>query len=1325
MIIALLPVSANAASKGKGPVLHLRFDESSGSTAYDDGWTDTDSDGIKDSGESWNNNDGTLTPGATGDNTEAGQMWSRQGKIGSTLECDGTNDYVDVPISSSLQPQSELTLEAWIKPNSTQVGDIIILGEGAYYLTYTSDARVKCYWYGKSPSGYHTTAADAAPRDEWSHIAAVWSTTTVKIYVNGIEKFSTGCTGTGNTASNQVWIGAENDGGTRQFKGLIDNVRIYDYGRTATQIKTDYNAGMATYSGAGVDPIEGNPPVGYWKFDENTGTTVYDRSGNGNDGTFVNSPSWVQGKHGTALDFNGSNEYINCGNDSSIDMTTNDFTVEAWIYLTKMNVGILSKNAWQNGNYSIGFDDNQDNIYAHCIDQSGTQVHTDGALDFAPTYYNKWVHFAFVADRSGTALGHLYINGQEVSSYKRQESFSGVGSLSNTEPLYIGRFGSWYWDDKLDEVKIYKYARTQAQIAYDYNKGRPVAHYRFDEGGGTIAHNSESSANTGVAPVGWWKMDEGTGTACADSSGNGLTATASAATWSSNSKIGPYGLNNTYATVTDNALLEGMSSLTMSAWVYPTALAGTDRHIIDKGNWDSSPPMSYRLMYQTDWGSGEGYPNGYWRFNIKTSVGTYNADGPNGVSANRDNMWHYIVGVYDGVAGKARIYDNGILIGETNASGTINTNDYDTRILLASNGIVDDVRIYDYARTDAEIYNDYKSTHGTFVGDATFADGKIGKALSLDGTGDYVTTPYTRADLGTYYSMSAWFKYTGTAGRTYSAIIGGWERGGGGTEIFLGKNTGNTNIGWQDGSYYGSMATGTSAFDGNWHFITCTMNNTEGKLYLDGALLNTQTFSVCNASESVCIGTETEGGGYPWLGYIDDVKIYNYVRTAAQVSKDYNAGLAVHTGAAATVTDPWGGAAPWGHWKMDENTGVLAHDSSGNGRDGTLVGDTTWAQGKKGPCLSFDDNADYLTIPTLDVDNGAFTFSAWIYPNDLTSRHLTGTSSTWTRAIYLYNATRINFCSYDTAGTTTNIDLTASLQVSTWQHITVTRDGSGNLKCYLNGVDVTSGTPSAPYDWYTTRIGMSKTTAPTTAFDGKIDDARLYNYARTPAQIAWDYNKGKPVAHYRFDEATSGAALNENLYDDSAHANNGLGKGTGGPTWVAGKFGGALSFGGDDYVEAPDDPSLEFLYNDFTISLWFKTSDTSGGEMSFVCKYDPGYQLQMVGNKVRILLVDSIDGYIPHTVDLVINDGVWHNLVFIADRSTNTGYPYIDGVAYPSFSIGTGSYDAGGRKFSIGSRYTSRYFIGSIDDVRVYNYGRTAEQITQDYNQGMAAKLSD
>jgi len=84
-------------------------------------------------------------------------------------------------------------------------------------------------------------------------------------------------------------------------------------------------------------PVDRNPNlVGYWQFDEGTGTNTYDASGNGNDGTLVNTPTWTTARVGDyALEFNGENTYVDIGTDLGVFP---NISVEAWVkYDDSMN----------------------------------------------------------------------------------------------------------------------------------------------------------------------------------------------------------------------------------------------------------------------------------------------------------------------------------------------------------------------------------------------------------------------------------------------------------------------------------------------------------------------------------------------------------------------------------------------------------------------------------------------------------------------------------------------------------------------------------------------------------------------------------------------------------------------------------------------------------------------------------------------------------------------------------------------------------------------------------------------------------------------------
>jgi len=104
--------------------------------------------------------------------------------------------------------------------------------------------------------------------DQWVHVAMVWNGTNLITYVNGLPKITTAGSGVTAlaTAQSVVNIGC-NPSNNQCFNGLFDELRVWKVARTATQIHDNYNKPVATN--------EANL-VGYWKFDETSGTTTAD-----------------------------------------------------------------------------------------------------------------------------------------------------------------------------------------------------------------------------------------------------------------------------------------------------------------------------------------------------------------------------------------------------------------------------------------------------------------------------------------------------------------------------------------------------------------------------------------------------------------------------------------------------------------------------------------------------------------------------------------------------------------------------------------------------------------------------------------------------------------------------------------------------------------------------------------------------------------------------------------------------------------------------------------------------------------------------------------
>jgi len=198
----------------------------------------------------------------------------------------------------------------------------------------------------------------------------------------------------------------------------------------------------------------------YWKFDENTGTTASDSSGNGNNGTLsLSGATWTAGKIGNALSFDGINGYVNTGNGASLNINGNQITIEAWVYTKSLSENyIISK--FDGDTVTSGYNLllTSSNIYFRL--GSGTTGYQFVTAHGMST--NNWYHLVAVYD--GTSM-KIYKNGTVLSG---STSFSGtIGT--NSLNVNIGQRvdDSYRWNGYIDDFRIYNRALSASEILAD------------------------------------------------------------------------------------------------------------------------------------------------------------------------------------------------------------------------------------------------------------------------------------------------------------------------------------------------------------------------------------------------------------------------------------------------------------------------------------------------------------------------------------------------------------------------------------------------------------------------------------------------------------------------------------------------------------------------------------------------------------------------------------------------------------------------------------------------------------------------------------------
>ena len=210
------------------------------------------------------------------------------------LDFDGTNDYVVIKDHSSLNSDSTITVEAWINADGygSNIYDNSIFckhawgrGNQGYVLRCGDNGKLSFNFADANNNWKEAISSSLMKAGIWYHVAGTYDGDTISLYINGelVETSlvsSTISPTTGLTAR----IGDLAYGGGRQFDGKIDDVRVWSTALDGSTIQ-DWMCRRVTKDHPNYSNL-----AGYWKLDEDSGTTASDESGNGLNGTLTNGP---------------------------------------------------------------------------------------------------------------------------------------------------------------------------------------------------------------------------------------------------------------------------------------------------------------------------------------------------------------------------------------------------------------------------------------------------------------------------------------------------------------------------------------------------------------------------------------------------------------------------------------------------------------------------------------------------------------------------------------------------------------------------------------------------------------------------------------------------------------------------------------------------------------------------------------------------------------------------------------------------------------------------------------------------------------------------
>jgi len=403
------------------------------------------------------------------------------------------------------------------------------------------------------------------------------------------------------------------------------------------------------------------------------------------------------------------------------------------------------------------------------------------------------------------------------------------------------------------------------------------------------------------------------------------------------------------------------------------------------------------------------------------------------------------------------------------------------------------------------------------------------------------------------------------------------------------------------------------------------------------------------------------------------------------------------------------------HWKLDESSGTVAVDSTSNGHNGTLNGDPMWrpSGGKIGGALEFDGAGDYVEVEGYKGISGSSprTVTAWVRTESNGSTlsivrwgATEALGGLWSNVINAEGKLRAAVVGGSIAGDTDIAD-------DTWHHVAIVLPDKVHVKVedirlYVDG-EQESTTISYGTQAINTAVGMDVLIS-LDGCEGLLDDVRIYDYALSIREIRTLAGfSPELVAHWKLDE------LSGTVASDSVGSNDGTLNGN--PTWWpdGGKIGGALEFDGDgDYVEIEGYKGISG-WNPRTVTAWVRT-ESNGLTLSIVRWGTLGINGGLWSNVINAegkLRAAVVGGSVVGDTD--IDDDTWHHVAIVLpdkeDVKVEDILLYVDGGQEDTIiSLGSQTIDTAVGMDVLISLDGS---VGMLDDVRIYNYAMSEEEI--------------
>lgn len=404
--------------------------------------------------------DGTDLSGNGNTATPSAGMTVVDGLTGSAFQFNGTSDYLDVGTLSGFDDlYGDITYCSWIKPMGAVDDYFIILdnfqGSERSSLMISNGNKLSSHLMG----GSAIYGLSDLARDEWQHVAlTIDRDGEARFYINGeLDQIAALPSAVATTAlsPNNFKIGVRGDMGDHWFDGIIDEVFLFNRTLTGEEI-----ADISGINGLINAPVTNNGLVAHWPMNGDGN----DISGNANNASSIAGMGTVEGKFGSALEFDGVTDYLDVGYLKGIQDPLGDYSYSFWIkptgavddhFMLIDNFKLTERTSFLLSNANV--------LSTHLT--GGTIVSGTSNLS-----RNEWHHVVLTVDRDGDA--RFYIDAALDQTFTIPASATSTPfNRGNFKIGVRGDLSDHWFQGAIDEAYVFSRVLSENEISnlFQYN----------------------------------------------------------------------------------------------------------------------------------------------------------------------------------------------------------------------------------------------------------------------------------------------------------------------------------------------------------------------------------------------------------------------------------------------------------------------------------------------------------------------------------------------------------------------------------------------------------------------------------------------------------------------------------------------------------------------------------------------------------------------------------------------------------------------------------------------------------------------------------------